>query len=78
VHPSNLVAYSMQQHAPTPYRFKANLLRFQIPNPTNLLPNTRFWQTMRESTVWRFTRNAAFTLRTWGRKTIWGDRVGLM
>jgi len=77
VHPSNLVAYSMQQHAPTPYRFKANLLKFQIPNPTNLLPNTRFWQTMRESTVWRFTRNAAFTLRTWGRKTIWGDRLFL-
>ncbi|KAL1586020.1 hypothetical protein WHR41_04795 [Cladosporium halotolerans] len=77
VHPSNLIAYSMMQHAPTPYRFKANLLRFQIPNPTTMLPNTRFWQTMRESNAWTFTRNAVFTLRTWGRRTIWGDRLFL-
>lgn len=75
VHPSNVIAYSVMQHAPQPYRFKSNNLRFQIPNPLTLLPDTRFWRTMRESTVWRLVKDSAFTVRTWARRTIWGDRV---
>jgi hypothetical protein len=75
VHPSNVVAYSMMQHPPQPYRFKANLLRLQIPRVTGWLPDTRFWRTLRETTIWRFVRNSAFTLRTVARRTIWGDRV---
>ncbi|KAK3068600.1 Altered inheritance of mitochondria protein 24, mitochondrial [Teratosphaeriaceae sp. CCFEE 6253] len=77
VHPSNVIAYSMMQHAPQPYRFKANALRFQIPGLTTWLPDTRFWRTMRESTVWSLLRNATFTIRTWARRTIWGDRLFL-
>ncbi|CAK3903897.1 Altered inheritance of mitochondria 24, mitochondrial [Lecanosticta acicola] len=77
VHPSNVIAYSMMQHAPQPYRFKSNNLRLQIPNPFTWLPDTRFWRTMRESTAWKLARNAAFTLRTWARRTIWGDRLFL-
>lgn len=75
VHPSHVIAYSMNQHVPQPYRFKANLLRFQIPNPASWLPDTRFWRTMRESTAWKFTRDVAYYLRTWTRRVIWGDRV---
>lgn len=75
VHPSNLIAYAMMQNPPQPYRFKSNLLRFQVPSMTAWLPDTRFWRTMRESTAWNFIRNSAFVLRTWARKTIWGDRV---
>ncbi|KAK4539691.1 hypothetical protein LTR36_010454 [Oleoguttula mirabilis] len=77
VHPSNVIAYSIMQHAPQPYRFKANVLRFQLPSPTAWLPDTRFWRTMRESGLWRFVSGAAFTIRTWGRRTIWGDRLFL-
>ena len=77
VHPSNVIAYSVMQHPPQPYRFKSSSLRFQIPNPTTWLPDTRFWRTMRESTVWRFLRNMTFVLRTWTRRTVWGDRVRL-
>lgn len=77
VHPSHVIAYSIMQHAPQPYRFKANALRFQIPNPTGWLPDTRFWRTMREITIWRFMRDAAYVTRTWGRRVIWGDRVSL-
>ncbi|KAK5119264.1 hypothetical protein LTR85_007878 [Meristemomyces frigidus] len=77
VHPSNVIAYSIMQHPPLPYRFKANALRFQIPNLVGWLPDTRFWRTMRESAVWNFLRNAAFAMRTWGRRTIWGDRLFL-
>jgi len=75
VHPSNVIAYSMMQNPPQPYRFKANVQRFQVPSLTAWLPDTRFWQTMRESTLWTFVRNASFTVRTWARRTIWGDRV---
>jgi hypothetical protein len=75
VHPSNVIAYSVMQNAPQPYRFKATSFRLQIPNPITWLPDTRFWRTMRESTVWRFFRTAGFAVRTWARRTIWGDRV---
>ncbi|EMC95715.1 hypothetical protein BAUCODRAFT_148598 [Baudoinia panamericana UAMH 10762] len=77
VHPSNIVAYSIMQHAPQPYRFKASTLRLQIPNPFTWLPDTRFWQTVRKSAVWRYSRDAAFAVRTWARRTIWGDRLFL-
>ena len=77
VHPSNIIAYSMMQNAPQPYRFKASLFRLQVPNPLTWLPDTRFWRTMRESSVWRFLRDTGFLMRTWARRTIWGDRVSL-
>ncbi|KAF2487022.1 mitochondrial biogenesis AIM24-domain-containing protein [Neohortaea acidophila] len=77
IHPSNIIAYSVMQHAPQPYRFKASSMRFQIPNPLSWLPDTRFWRTMRETAVWRFFRDASFTIRTWARRTIWGDRLFL-
>lgn len=32
---------------------------------------------MRESQVYRFLASASFTLRTWTRRTIWGDRLFL-
>ena len=76
MHPSHVMAYSQMQHAPQPYRFKATSMRLQIPSVTTWLPDTRFWRLMRESTVWTFLRNAAVTVRTWSRRTIWGDRVG--
>lgn len=65
----------MMQNPPQPYRFKSSSLRFQIPNPITLLPDTRFWRTMRESTAYKFLRDASFVIRTWARRTIWGDRV---
>jgi hypothetical protein len=75
IHPSNIIAYSMMQNSPQPYRFKASSFRLQIPNPLTWLPDTRFWRTMRESAIWTFMRDAAFVIRTWARRTIWGDRV---
>ncbi|KAK4498128.1 hypothetical protein PRZ48_010784 [Zasmidium cellare] len=77
VHPSNVIAYSIMQHAPQPYRFRSNNLRLQIPNPLTWLPDTRFWRTMRESTAWRLIRDASFTVRTLARRTICGDRLFL-
>lgn len=75
VHPSNVVAYTMTQHLPTPYRFKASTLRFQIPSITSLFPDTRFFRGMRKLAFWKFLANTGFSLRTWARRSIWGDRV---
>lgn len=77
VHPSNVVAYSMMQNAPQPYRFKSSALRLQIPNPLTWLPDTRFFRSIREAPVWRYLRDALFTVRTWARRSIWGDRVSM-
>lgn len=75
VHPSNVIAYSIMQHAPQAYRFKSSNLRLQIPNAFSYLPDTRFFKVVRQSTVWRAVANTLFTIRTWARRSIWGDRV---
>jgi len=43
----------------------------------SLLPDTRFFKIVRESSVWRFLATATFTIRTWARRSIWGDRLFL-
>ena len=75
--PSHLVGYSMNAQSPTPYRFKSSSLRLQVPNVLSLLPDTRFFRVMRESETWRTIGKIWFTLRTWARRTIWGDRLFL-
>ena len=77
VHPSNVIAYSIMQHAPQPYRFKSSNLRLQIPNAFSYLPDTRFFKVVRQSTVWRVVAKTLFTVRTWARRSIWGDRMFL-
>lgn len=73
----NVVAYSIMTNAPQPYRFKSRTLRLQIPSAITLLPDTRFFRTIRESQVWRFLVAAGFTVRTWARRSIFGDRLFL-
>ncbi|KAK4556030.1 Altered inheritance of mitochondria protein 24, mitochondrial [Recurvomyces mirabilis] len=77
VHPSHILAYNLTQHAPGPYRFKSTSLRFQVPALSRWIPDTKFWRTMREATAWRWASSVAFTIRTWARRTIWGDRLFL-
>lgn len=74
---SNVVAYAVTQHPPLPYRLKSSTLRFQIPSLSlsNWVPDTKFFRVMRESNTWRGLTKFLFTLRTWSRRTIWGDRV---
>ncbi|KAK4992932.1 Altered inheritance of mitochondria protein 24, mitochondrial [Elasticomyces elasticus] len=76
-HPSHVLAYATMQHPPQPYRFKSSSLRFQVPSVTTLLPDTRFFQSMRASGFWQFVANSAYTIRTWARRSIWGDRLFL-
>ncbi|KAI9723595.1 MAG: hypothetical protein M1812_000895 [Candelaria pacifica] len=76
---SNVLAYTITQNPPLPYRLKSSSLRFQIPGIDfgGLLPNTKFFRAMRESGTWRAITKAYFTVRTWSRRTIWGDRLFL-
>ncbi|KAF2147010.1 uncharacterized protein K452DRAFT_217962 [Aplosporella prunicola CBS 121167] len=81
VHPSNVLAYTMTSAPPQPYRFKSTSLRLQIPSfgLGALLPaNTglgRFIAEMRKSAAWKTLAQGSFTLRTWARRTVWGDRL---
>lgn len=74
---SNVLAYTVTQNPPLPYRLKSSSLRFQIPGIDlgSLLPDTKFFRAMRESGTWRAITKIYFTVRTWSRRTIWGDRV---
>jgi hypothetical protein len=77
VHPSNVVAYTATQYLPTPYRFKSTTLNFQIPGLTGWFPQTKFFEEMRKTGTWKGIASAAFRVRTWARRGIWGDRVRL-
>ena len=78
-YPGNVVAYTITQHPPIPYRFKSSNLRFQIPNLGlgYLVPDTKFFRVMRETDTWKAIANLFFNLRTTARRTIWGDRLFL-
>jgi len=78
-HPGNVVAYTITQHPPLPYRFKSSQLRFQVPSIglSALLPDVKFFRVMRETGTWKGVTNFLFTLRTSARRTIWGDRLFL-
>jgi len=78
-HPGNVVAYTVTQHPPLPYRFKSSSLRFQIPDLGlgRLLQGIKFFRVMRETDAWKAVRKLAFNFRTAARRTIWGDRLFL-
>lgn len=79
VHPGNVVAYTITQHPPLPYRLKSSSLRLQVPNLglSNLIPDIKFFRVMRQSPTWKGIAQMLFTLRTAARRTIWGDRLFL-
>lgn len=80
VHPSNVLAYtaSSPTPAPQPFRFKSTNIRFQIPLQLgNFFPSSRFVQTLKTSSTYKFTANILYNIRTWSRRTIWGDRLFL-
>lgn len=78
-HPGNVVAYTITQHPPLPYRLKSSSLRFQVPNfgLSYLIPDIKFFRVMRETDTWKAITKLLFNLRTAARRTIWGDRLFL-
>ncbi|KAJ0160786.1 Altered inheritance of mitochondria protein 24, mitochondrial [Colletotrichum tanaceti] len=76
-HPSHVVAYSVSRNPPLPMRLKSNVLRFQIPSISRLLPETNFIKAMRDTSTYKNLSRWLFALRTSLRRTIWGDRLFL-
>ncbi|KAB8079455.1 mitochondrial biogenesis AIM24-domain-containing protein [Aspergillus leporis] len=80
VHPSNIVAYTMTSNRPRPYRFKSTTLKFQVPGLKGLpsfIQDSKFIRDMSDSNTWKTAMNMFHKVRTWSRKTIWGDRLFL-
>ncbi len=78
-HPGNVVAYTITQHPPLPYRLKSSSLRFQIPSLGlgYLVRDIKFFRVMKETDTWRGITKLLFNIRTTARRTIWGDRLFL-
>ncbi|OAL35803.1 hypothetical protein AYO20_04953 [Fonsecaea nubica] len=80
VHPSNILAYSSSSPspAPLPFRFKSSSARFQIPLQLgNFFPSSKFVATLKTSSTYKFFANLLYRVRTWSRRTLWGDRLFL-
>ncbi len=85
LHPSHVVAYSIDKNPPQPFRFKS--IRLQLPAiPSslstaagNLVPEriSRFWNAMRDTGTYKAIARLLFGLRTATRRSIWGDRLFL-
>lgn len=78
-HPSNIVAYTLSSTPPQPYRFKSTTLRLQIPglNIPEMLLKSRYIRDMTASDTWKASMRIIHNVRTWARRTIWGDRLFL-
>ncbi|EXJ90016.1 hypothetical protein A1O3_03084 [Capronia epimyces CBS 606.96] len=80
IHPSNILAYSTSSPSPPPqpYRFKSTNVRFQIPLQLgNFFPSSKFVETLKTSNTYKIVANSLLRIRTWSRRTIWGDRLFL-
>ncbi|KAF2269156.1 hypothetical protein CC78DRAFT_529406 [Lojkania enalia] len=78
-HPSNVIAYTAASNPPLPFRFKSSNIRFQIPDlgVGSLAQNVKFFRVMSETPTWRAIARIYHTIKTWLRRSIWGDRLFL-
>lgn len=78
-YPGNVVAYTVTQHPPLPYRLKSSSLRFQVPSLglSYLVPDIKFFRVMRTTDTWKGIGKLLYSIRTAARRTIWGDRLFL-
>jgi uncharacterized protein (AIM24 family) len=74
---SNVVAYTASTTPPLPYRFKSSNFRLQVPDLGfgSLVQNVKFFREMSKSATWRALATSYYTVKTWMRRTIYGDRV---
>lgn len=80
VHPSHVVAYSVDRNAPLPFRFRSSAIRLSIPAlPERFVPQalSKFWKDTKQTAVYRFIARVLFSLRTITRRSIFGDRLFL-
>lgn len=78
-HPSNILAYTTTNTPrPTPFRFRSSQARFQIPLQLgNWFPDSRFTRAWKTSGTYKFFQGISLRIKTWSRRTIFGDRLFL-
>lgn len=79
-HPANILAYSVTSphQSPTPYRFKSSNINLQVPLVFgDFFPSSKFVQNLKAGEAYKFFANISHRIRTWSRRTIWGDRLFL-
>ncbi|KAL1609615.1 Altered inheritance of mitochondria protein 24, mitochondrial [Nothophoma quercina] len=78
-HPANVVAYTASVTPPMPFRFKSSNFRLQVPDLGfgSFVQNSKFFNNMSKTTTWRAIATTWYTLKTWMRRSIWGDRLFL-
>lgn len=78
-HPSNILAYTTTSSpVPQPFRFRSSQPRFQIPLQLgNWFPDSRFTRALKTSGTYKFLQGISLRIKTWSRRTIWGDRLFL-
>lgn len=87
LHPSHVVAYSLNRNPPLPFRLRSSSLRLQVPSIPKSITSavgrlvpaglSTFWNNMRDTSTYRYVARALFALRTATRRSIWGDRLFL-
>lgn len=80
VHPSHVVAYSVDKNAPVPFRFRSSGIRLAVPAlPESLIPKglAKFWKDTKETAAYKFLARVLFSLRTTARRSVFGDRLFL-
>ena len=66
----------MTASPPSPYRLKSTVFHLQVPSfGIPRFSDSKFLHNMKNSDTWRLLSKSYFTIRTWSRRTIWGDRV---
>jgi uncharacterized protein (AIM24 family) len=82
IHPSALLAYSALP--PLLHRISSvsASLRFQIPNMLKpdlsvQLDKIEAWRKIKDTPLWKSLTKALWSVRTWSRRAIWGDRLFL-
>lgn len=84
-HPANVLAYTTSGTSntkatplPQPYRFRSSPPRFQIPlDLGNWFPDTRLQKAVKDSGIYKFFAAVSLRVKTWSRRTIFGDRLFL-
>lgn len=62
-----------------PFRFKSSNFRLQVPDLGfgSFVQNAKFFRVMSQTATWRAISTTYYTLKTWMRRSIWGDRVSI-
>ncbi|MCJ1341881.1 Altered inheritance of mitochondria protein 24, mitochondrial [Peltigera leucophlebia] len=79
LHPSNVLAYTINSKPPVPYRLQSSTFRLHVPEIKlpSFFASIKFFTVMQQTATWRIISQLFSKLRTWTRRVIWGERLFL-